>query len=87
MPRCCNGERALPHARGNAKRGIASGTFKTGRFSKYLPVDHRQPYEAAVNDPELLNLSDGQGVLDARLHELMQGLGGDVPGRKLGAEG
>lgn len=71
---------------GNAKRGIASGTFKTGRFSKYLPGGYREAYEAAVNDPELLNMSDGLAVLYARFHELMRGLGNDVPGRKLGAE-
>lgn len=80
-----NSRRCRMHG-GSSLKGIASPSFRTGRFSKYLPGGYRAAYEAAINDPELLNLSDALAVLYARFHELMQGLGEDVPGRKLGAE-
>ena len=56
---------------GNAKRGAGSGTFKTGKYSKYLPDRLSSRYLEAVNDPELLALRDDIALIDARLAEVL----------------
>ena len=56
---------------GNAVRGIASGTFKTGRYSKHLPSRLAAQYIAAESDPRLLELRDEVALTDARLADLL----------------
>lgn len=56
---------------GKSLAGPASGAFKTGRYSKYLPAHLKERYEAATSDPDLLVLRDEIGVIDARVAELM----------------
>ena len=43
---------------GPSKRGADSGTFKTGKYSKYLPTNLRHKYVELLGDEELLSLSD-----------------------------
>lgn len=60
---------------GKSLIGAASPTFKTGRYSKYLPSHLAQRYEEARTDRELLALRDEIALLDARLGELLDRIG------------
>jgi hypothetical protein len=51
--------------------GTASGTFKHGRHSKYLPTRLLQAYKASRTDPNLVVLRDELALVDARLGELL----------------
>src|SRR5690348_6800355 len=62
-----------------AKGGIASGTFKTGQYSKFLPGGQREAYEQSRTDRELLNLTDSVALSQARLHELLTRLRPENP--------
>jgi hypothetical protein len=67
---------------GKVPAGIASPSFKTGRYSKHLPARLVASYEATLNDPDRLALDDGLALLDARLEELLGRLTtGESPGR------
>ncbi len=57
---------------GKSLAGPASGTFKTGRYSKYMPARLLERYEAAIEDPELLNLKHDISLVDSRLSDLLQ---------------
>lgn len=57
---------------GGALAGMASPTFKTGRYSKLLPERMLARYEEAKDDPELLELRNEIGVLDARLADVLK---------------
>jgi len=57
---------------GKSKMGIASATHKTGRHSKYLPQNLVGKYNAAQQDPDLLNLSSEIQLLDSRLAQLLE---------------
>lgn len=54
--------------------GAASPTFRTGRYSKYLPTRLAARFQEAQADPELLGLRDEIALIDARLAELVQRL-------------
>ena len=56
---------------GNAAIGIASATFKTGRYSKHLPTRMAARYRDAQRDTELLVLRDDVALLDARLADVL----------------
>lgn len=56
---------------GASLRGMASGTFKHGRFSKYLPVRLSSRYCQALADPELLKLQHEIALVDARLQDVL----------------
>lgn len=56
---------------GKSVEGAASGTFRTGRYSKYLPARLAGKYEQSQNDPDLLALKDEINAIDARIAELM----------------
>ena len=57
---------------GKAPRGITNGAFVHGRYSKYLKnTTLGEIYEAARNDPELLNLSEEILLVQTRLHQLV----------------
>jgi hypothetical protein len=78
-PRACRrkvsreGERCRFHG-GASLKGTASPSFKTGRYSKYLPAGLAARYKDAQKDPELLSLRDDVALLDARLAELVEKL-------------
>ncbi len=54
--------------------GTASPHFRTGRYSKYLPQELLNKYNEAQKDPDLLNLRDEIGLMDARLKQLIEKL-------------
>jgi hypothetical protein len=56
---------------GHSCRGIASGTWKHGRYSKYLPTGLADRYRDLLRDPELLAANDEVALLATRLGELV----------------
>lgn len=65
------GKKRCKYHGGTSHGGIASGTFKTGKYSKYLPARIVSNYGAALSDPELLSLSDEIALIDARITDLL----------------
>src|SRR6187551_3811513 len=61
--------RCMMHG-GKSLAGIASPTFKNGKYSKYLPKGIGEMAWDAANDPDLLNLTELIGVYHARLNML-----------------
>lgn len=59
---------------GKSLGGIASGQFKHGRYSRYLPKDLRKIYEETKHDPQLLSHEPDLRLMDTRLHGLIQNL-------------
>ena len=51
--------------------GAASGTYKTGRYSKYLPAQLLGRYQEALQDAELLSLREEVALVDTRLADLL----------------
>lgn len=56
---------------GATLQGIASPTFKGGRYSKYIPARLSERYHEAVADPELLAQREEIALLDGRLADLL----------------
>jgi hypothetical protein len=56
---------------GHSCRGAASGTWKHGRYSKYLPTGLADRYRDLLRDPELLAANDEVALLATRLGELV----------------
>ena len=56
---------------GTSLRGLASPSFKTGRYSKYLPPQLQERYAEAASDPELLALRSEIALVDARITDLL----------------
>ena len=56
---------------GHSPVGIASATWKTGRYSKYFPTGLRKKYEAFLNDPQTLNLNHEIATCDTHMTELI----------------
>lgn len=54
--------------------GVASPNFKTGRYSKHLPLHLLADFEAAKNDPELVECRDELALVDSRMGQLAQRL-------------
>jgi len=52
---------------GKTPRGIEAGSFKHGRYSKYLPDRIHERYVQALADKDLINLDDEIALVDARL--------------------
>jgi hypothetical protein len=55
--------------------GVASPNFRHGAYSKCVPRGLKRAYERANADPELLSLRDDLALLEARVVELLKGLG------------
>lgn len=58
---------------GKNLRGISSGTYKTGRYSKYvnvLPKSVLEIYRQVENNPDYLKLKDEIELIDSRLVQL-----------------
>lgn len=67
---------AMPNGRcrlhgGKSLSGIASATWKHGRYSKVLPSRLLDRYQQATADPELLALRSEISLVDARIAELL----------------
>jgi len=56
---------------GKSLSGVASPSFKTGKYSKYLPARLMERYNDALADNNLLELRDQIAVVDARLADLL----------------
>jgi hypothetical protein len=56
---------------GKTPKGPALPQFRTGKFSKVLPVRLAAAYREAAKDPELLSLRSEIALLDARIIELL----------------
>lgn len=56
---------------GKSLAGMASPSFKTGRYSKHLPTRLMARYQEAQSDPTLLALRDEVALIDTRLAELL----------------
>jgi hypothetical protein len=56
---------------GLSPRGIASPTFKHGRHSRHLPTRLAARYQAAMTDPQLLELRSEVALMDARVDDLL----------------
>jgi hypothetical protein len=74
---------------GQSVIGPASGTFKTGRYSKLLPKGLLERYTTAQADPDLHNLTEEIQLIDVRIADLMGRLhdGGVKAGQALAALG
>lgn len=57
---------------GKSLGGITSPTFKTGRYSKYIPSRLLERYHEAESDPDLLSLRAEIALTDGRLADLLQ---------------
>lgn len=72
-------QRAMPNGRcyihgGKSLSGAASGTFKTGRYSKYLPTGVLDSYHAALADEDLLATRDSIALAETRIIDLLKTL-------------
>lgn len=65
---------------GKSLQGPESPSWKGGAFSEALPRRMRDAYERARTDPNLISHRDLISAMDARLADLMQGIG-DEPGK------
>lgn len=59
---------------GATPRGIASASWKHGRYSKVMPKRLMERYAAALNDPELGSVRDEMAATTARIGELFERL-------------
>jgi len=73
------------HHGGKSLSGIASPSFKHGKYSRYMPKQLAPVFEAVMKDPELLALNTDIASHEARIDQLFQSIEGGNPG-KLWAE-
>lgn len=59
---------------GKSLAGIASGRYKHGRYSRYLPMDLRKQYEESKDDPEFLSHQPDLRLMDLHLQQLLVAL-------------
>jgi hypothetical protein len=67
---------------GLSLRGIAHPNFKTGLYSKLLPVRLAADYHAAKSDAKLLELRDDAALLHARIADLLSRVDTGEAGQK-----
>lgn len=60
---------------GASLSGPSSATWRTGRYSKYLPKDLARRADVALNDDTLLSLEHELALLDMRMTVLLEQLG------------
>jgi hypothetical protein len=61
------GKTVCYHHGGKSLAGRDSPSFKTGRFSKYLPDRLAEKYQEALSDPELISLNNELALVDSQL--------------------
>ncbi len=57
---------------GASLAGPASGTWDTGKFSKYLPTDLAERYDRHRRDPKLLEMREHVAIVDSQLERLLE---------------
>lgn len=68
------------HGAGSPHKGRPGGRpIVHGRYSKHLPERLAGKFQDAMRDPNLLDLRSEVALLDIRIGELVEALGGDVP--------
>ena len=77
----CRARAIMPSGRcknhgGKSLSGVASKTFKHGRYSKHflaaMPERFRDRFEQAMSDPELLSMRSSVALLDLRLVDVLE---------------
>lgn len=64
--------RTVCHQHGGASPvGLASASYRDGRYSKYLPSRLHERYRASERDPERLALVEEIALLDARMSDVL----------------
>ena len=69
--RAVKGKKVCTVHGGLSRSGIASPTFKHGRYSKDIPARLSERYHQSIEDPELLALKADIALVDARLEDLL----------------
>lgn len=69
-----NGTSKCRYHGGASLVGVASPTFKHGRYSKHLPSRLAERYGEALSDPQLLELRDEIALVGTRQGELLERL-------------
>lgn len=74
--RFCKSTLVMPNGRcrihgGKSLGGIASPTYKDGRYSKYIPKRLMDAASAAALDPDLLSLREEIGLVYARIGDVL----------------
>jgi hypothetical protein len=67
----CKGKRRCRLHGGKSLGGVASGKYKHGRYSRYLPTGLRKQYEESKHDPQLLSHEPDLRLMDLRLQSLL----------------
>lgn len=57
---------------GASPRGLASGRYKTGKYSKYAPQRLLERYHESLKDTELLALRDDIALVDSRIEDILK---------------
>lgn len=57
---------------GKSPKGVASGTYVHGGYSKHLPKELMLRFEEAVRDPELINLRNETALIEAQIMEMVE---------------
>lgn len=65
------GREVCYHHGGKSLRGIASKTFKHGKYSKSIPERLAARYQESLTDEELLSIRDDIALVSARLSDLL----------------
>jgi len=82
--RCrCNAMKGMEvcyHHGGASLKGIASPSFKHGKYSRYMPKQLAPVFEAVIEDPDLLALNVDIASHEARIDQLFQSIEGGNPG-------
>jgi hypothetical protein len=60
------------HHGGKSRLGAGSGTYKRGRYSKFLPSRMAADQQALLDDPKLLELAENIATVDARIIDLFK---------------
>lgn len=59
------------HHGGKSLAGVASPTFKDGRYSKFIPKHLADGFDKFASDPKRLDLSENIALADTRISELL----------------
>ena len=59
---------------GKGTIGTANASFKTGRYSRYIPANIEDLYEQALSNPDLLDMSDHIALLEAKVAQTLADL-------------
>lgn len=68
------GKRVCAMHGGKSLAGIASRTFKTGRYSKYLPANLVEKYQEALQDSNLESLNSELALINARIAHVLSSI-------------